>query len=189
MRLVRLGVPTRQGRVKKITLVTTLLDTLCWPVERLAALYARRWQIELYFDDLKTTLHMDMLSCRTPAMIRKELELHLIAYNLIRSLQGEAAVCCHVPLARLSFKGCLDTATRYSQVIAQIPVSHRKRRRALYANMLAVMAADPVPARPGRFEPRCRKRRPKPFPLMTLPRRVLQAAGVNHIPRPKHRKA
>jgi len=189
VRLVRFQAPTRQGGTKKIVLVTTLLDTLCWPVQRLAALYARRWQIELYFGSLKTTLHMDMLSCRTPAMIRKELEMHLIAYNLIRSLQGEAAVVCHVPLARLSFKGCLDTANRYSQVIAQLPVSHHKRRRSLYAHMLAVMAADQVPARPGRFEPRCRKRRPKPFPLMTQPRRVLQAARVDHIPNPKRRKA
>jgi hypothetical protein len=189
VRLIRFAAPTSRGGTKKIVLVTTLRDPLRWPVQRLAALYARRWQVELNFDDLKTTLHMDMLSCRTPAMIHKELEMHLIAYNLIRSLQGEAAVTCHVPLARLSFKGCLDTATRYSQVIAQLPVSHRKRRRALYAHMLAVMAADQVPARPGRFEPRCRKRRPKPFPLMTQPRRILQAAGVNHIPNQKPRKA
>lgn len=189
VRLVRFRVPTLQGRTKKVVLVTTLLDRLCWPVERLAALYARRWQIELYFDDLKTTLHMDMLSCRTPDMIYKELEMHLIAYNLIRSLQGEAAVSCHVPLARLSFKGCLDTALRYSQVIAQLPVSHRKRRLTMYAEMLAVMAADQVPARPDRFEPRCRKRRPKPYPLMTQPRRVLKAAGVDHIPVKNRRHA
>jgi len=169
VRLVRFRLPTR-GRTKKITLATTLLDPLRWPVERLAALYARRWQIELYFDDLKTTLHLD---------------LHLIAYNLIRSLQGEAAVGCHVPLERLSFKGCLDTACRYSQAIAQLPASHRQRRRALYAHMLAVMAADQVPERPGRFEPRCRKRRPKRYPLMTQPRRVLKAAGVDHLPNPK----
>ena len=187
VRLVRFRVPTRRGRIKKITLATTLLDPLRWPGERLAALYARRWQIELYFDDLKTTLHMDLLSCRTPAMIRKELEMHLIAYNLIRSLQGEAAVGCHVPLERLSFKGCLDTACHYSQAIAQIPASHRKRRRDMYAHMLTVMAADQVPERPDRFEPRCRKRRPKRYPLMTQPRRVLKAAAVDHLTNPKKR--
>ena len=184
VRLVRFRMPARGNRTKKITLATTLLDSLRWPVERLAALYARRWQIELYFDDLKTTLHMDLLSCRTPAMIRKELEMHFIAYNLIRSLQGEAAIVCHVPLERLSFKGCLDTACHYSQAIAQIPAAHRKRRRALYAHMLAVMAADQVPERPDRFEPRCRKRRPKRYPLMTQPRRVLKAAGVDHLTSP-----
>ena len=189
VRLVRFRVPTRHGRTQKIVLVTTLLDPRRWPVERLAALYARRWQIELNFDDLKTTLQMDLLSCRTPAMIHKELEMHLIAYNFIRSLQGEAAVCCHVPLARLSFKGCLDTAGRYSQAIAQLPVSHRKRRQTLYRQMLAVMAADQVPERPDRFEPRCRKRRPKNYPLMTQPRRVLKAAGVDRIPVKKRRKA
>lgn len=181
VRLVRFRLPTRRGRTQKITLATTRLNPLLWPVERLAALYARRWQIELYFDDLKTTLHMDMLSCRTPAMIRKELEMHLIAYNLIRSLQGEAAIVCHVPQERLSFKGCLATACHYSQAIAQIPASHRKRRRKMYAHMLAVMAADQVPERPDRFEPRCRKRRPKRYPLMTQPRRVLKAAGVDRL--------
>ena len=128
VRLVRFRVPTANGRCKKITLVTTLTDPWLWPLEVLASLYARRWKIELFFDDIKTTLHMEMLSCLTPAMVHKELEMHLIAYNLIRSIMGEAACACHAPLERLSFKGTLDTARQYSHTIAQIPASYRKRR-------------------------------------------------------------
>lgn len=182
LRLVRFRVPTAHGRSKKITLLTTLTDPLLWPLELLAALYARRWHIELYFDDIKTTLHLDMLSCLSPAMAHKELEMHLIAYNLIRSLMGETACVCHVPLDRLSFKGTLDTARQYSHTLAQIPRSHRQLRQAVYADMLAVIAEDLVPQRPDRFEPRCRKRRPKRYPLMTQPRPVLKAAHLDSIP-------
>ena len=184
VRLVRFRVPTAKGRCQKITLVTTLLDPILWSVKVLASLYARRWNIELYFDDIKTTLHLEMLSCRSPAMIHKELEMHLIAYNLIRSLMAEAASLCHAPLDRLSFKGTLDTARQYSQTIAQIPASYRKLRQQIYADMLAVIAEDQVPERPDRFEPRCHKRRPKAYPFMTRPRRELRAARVDHLPAP-----
>ncbi len=189
VRMVRFRVPTANGRSRKITLITTLTDPVLWPVELLAALYARRWNIELYLDDIKTTLHMDMLSCLTPPMIHKELEMHLIAYNLIRSIMGEAACVCHTPLDRLSFKGTLDTARQYSQIIAQVPVSHRKLRRAIYADMLAVVAEDQVPKRPDRFEPRCQKRRPKAYPFMKRPRRELRAARVDHLPARKKRRS
>jgi hypothetical protein len=182
VRLVRFRVLTANGRTKKITLVTTLTDPVLWPLELLAALYARRWKIELFLDDIKTTLHMDMLSCLSPAMIHKELEMHLIAYNLIRSIMGQAACVCHAPLDRLSFKGTLDTARQYSQIIAQVPPSHRKVRQAIYADMLAVIAEDQVPERPDRFEPRCLKRRPKRYPFMKRPRRELRAARLDHLP-------
>jgi hypothetical protein len=189
VRLVRFRVPTANGRCKKITLVTTLTDTVLWPLKLLAALYARRWKIELYFDDIKTTLHMEMLSCRTPAMIHKELEMHLIAYNLIRSIMSEAASACHAPLDRLSFKGTLDTARQYSHVIAQIPASSRKLRRQVYLDMLAVIAQDQVPERPDRFEPRCQKRRPKNYPFMNRPRRQLKAAAKDRLPSRKNCRA
>ena len=96
--------------------------------------------------------------------------MHLIAYNLIRAFMGESALTCHVSLERLSFKGTLDTARHYAQAIARIPASYRRRRKILYAEMLAVIASDPVPQRPDRYEPRCQKRRPKAYPFMTRPR-------------------
>lgn len=182
VRLVRFRAQTENGRCKTIILITTLLDPLLWPVELLAALYARRWHIELFLRHIKTTLQMEMLSCKSPDMVHKELEMHLIAYNLIRAFMGEAALSCHVPVERLSFKGTLDTAREYGQAMARIPASYRRRRQALYAQMLAVIAGDPVPDRPDRFEPRCQKRRPKAFPFMTRPRRQLKAARKDTLP-------
>ncbi len=174
IRLVRFRVPTANGRTQKIILATTLLDPLLWPVERLARIFGRRWQIELNFDDLKTTLQMDTLSCKTPAMIHKELELHLIAYNLVRWFMLQAALTADVPLYRLSFKGALDTLRHYSQTILRVPGSHGKRRRRLVLRMLEVITEDLLPDRPDRREPRCLKKRPKPYPWLTGPRRQMK---------------
>lgn len=179
VRLVRVRLTTKNGRCKTLTLVTTLTDPKAWPVWLLAALYARRWKIELYWDDIKTTLQMDMLSCHTPAMVHKELQMHFIAYNLIRSLMGEAALVGDVPLARISFKGTLDAALQYSRAMDKIPVRHRHRRRTLYLEMLATIASDLVPERPDRWEPRCQKRRPKAYPFMTRPRYLMKDSPKN----------
>jgi hypothetical protein len=78
-------------RATKIFLVTTLVDPKEYPVAELAGLYLRRWRVELFLRHLKTTLQMEMLSCKSPAMVHKELLLHLIAYNLIRCVMVEAA--------------------------------------------------------------------------------------------------
>jgi hypothetical protein len=145
-----------------------------WPKTKLSDLVARRWQVELNLDDLKTTLQMDVLSCRKPAMIHRELEMHLIAYNLNRAIMLEASVSCHAPLYRLSFKGTLDTVQEFSKSLARIPFSQTKKRQAIYKEMLATIAADLVPERPGRREPRCLKRRPKAYPFMTKPRRRMK---------------
>jgi len=174
VRIIRFQVSTRNGRGKKITLVTTLTDPVLWPAELLARLYARRWKIELYWDDIKTTLQMDMLSCKKPKMIEKEMEMHFIAYNLIRSLMAEAVVSCHGQLDRMSFKGTLDALEIYSPMISRLAICQRKRRTALYSQMLAAIALDELPLRPDRREPRCRKRRPKAYPLMTKPRSQMQ---------------
>jgi hypothetical protein len=170
VRMIRFQVSEKNGRAKEITLVTTLTDPVLWPAVLLARLYARRWKIELYWDDIKTTLQMDMLSCKTPKMIEKEMEMHFIAYNLIRSLMAEAVVTCHGQLDRMSFKGTLDALGIYSPLISKLALNQGKRRTALYSQMLAAIALDQLPLRPDRREPRCRKRRPKAYPLMTKPR-------------------
>jgi hypothetical protein len=176
VRMVRVRLRTSNSRCRTITLVTTLTDPKLWPVKLLAALYHRRWKIELYWDDIKTVLQMDMLSCKTPAMVHKEIQMHLIAYNLIRALMCEAALTAHVPLERVSFTGTRDAAYHYSQAIAKIPARHRQRRRKLYTEMLATIASAPVPERPDRREPRCQKRRPKAYPFMTRPRHLMEDA-------------
>ena len=99
------------------------------------------------------------------------------------------ALSCHVPVDRLSFKGTLHTACQFGAGMARIPASYHRRRKALYMQMLAVIAGNPVPQRPDRFEPRCLKRRPKPFPFMTRPRRELKAARKDTLTNPKSSRA
>jgi hypothetical protein len=176
LREVKVKLNEPKGRVKEVVLVTTLLDPKKWSRLALAQLLRRRWQVELNFDDLKTTLEMDHLSCLTPAMIHLELEMHLIGYNLTRALMLEASVTCQVPLWRLSFKGTLDTVREFSVSLVRMPISHRQKRQAVYQAMLATIAKDVVPERPGRREPRCLKRRPKAYPFMTKPRRKMKDA-------------
>lgn len=174
VREVKIKINDSGCRVKEIVLVTTLLDPKQWPKAKLAQLLRRRWQVELNLDDIKTTLQMDVLSCHTPAMIHRELELHLISYNLVRAIMLEASVTCNAPLYRLSFKGTLDTVVEFSRRLACMPLSQKKKRQTLYQEMLGIIAADLVPERPGRREPRCVKRRPKAYPSMTKPRHQMK---------------
>ena len=139
-------------------------------------LYGWRWQVELNFDDLKTTLQMGRLSCLKPAMIHRELEMHLIGYNLTRALMLEAAQHGQVPLYRLSFKGTIDTVREFSVSMVRVPLSQERKRQAIYREMLTTMAKDGVPERPGRREPRCQKRRPKAYPFLTKPRHKMKDA-------------
>jgi hypothetical protein len=151
-----------------VTLVTTLTDPDRYPAQALAQLYARRWRIELWFRDIKTTLGMETLRCRSPRMLHKELEMFLIAYNLLRALGLTAAVRAAVPPERMSFKGTVDAVDQYSLAISQ--TRSPKRQQALVDDLLRVLAADLVPERPGRREPRAVKRRPKSFDLLNKPR-------------------
>lgn len=174
LRLIRYPVTIPGFRSREIVLVTTLLDPVLYPVAELAALYARRWRIELFFRDIKTTMQMDLLSCRTPAMVYRELMMHLIAYNLIRCLMVQAASLYDADLERFSFKGAVDTLREFSPVIAQ--ARNRKQKDELIDVMLSALVKDLLPVRPGRVEPRVRKRRPKPYPLMHQSRRELKAS-------------
>jgi hypothetical protein len=173
LRLIRYPVRVPGFRSREIFLVTTLLDPGRYPAAELASLYLRRWGIELFFREIKVSLQMDVLSCKTPAQLAREIQMHWIAYNLVRCLMVEAATVCHQDLERISFKGTVDTLRHYSSVIAL--AKNRKQEVQLIGELLATLAEDQLPYRPHRVEPRVRKRRPKPFPLMHEPRRVLKA--------------
>lgn len=145
-------------------LVTTFLCPKETPKGVLKALYRRRWQVELDVRNVKTTLGMEHLRCRTPEMARKELWVSLLAYNLIRLLMAQAALLADQIPRQLSFKHTV-----------QVWISWHQRGGGSYDGVvmhgLLVLIAQPrVGLRPGRIEPRQRKRRPKPFPLMTKPR-------------------
>jgi hypothetical protein len=173
LRLIAYPVHIPGFRVRKIFLVTTLLDPITYPAVELAELYLRRWGVELFLRHIKTTLQMEMLSGKSPAVLQREILMHFIAYNLIRCLMVQAASISGHDLTRLSFKGSLDTVRHFSQVIAQAKT--RKQQNQLLTNMLSVLVNDLLPDRPHRVEPRTRKRRPKPFPLMHQSRRQFKA--------------
>jgi hypothetical protein len=139
LRVVRCRLNRKGFRTRQVTLVTTLLDSTRYPVAALAQLYYRRWEVELSLRNLKTTLQMEHLSCKTPANVERELRMHFLVHNLARRLMLEAARRHRVTWGRMSFAGAL--------------------------------AADAVPDRPGRREPRAVKRRPKPYPRLMCHRR------------------
>jgi hypothetical protein len=157
-------------RTKSVTLVTTLLDAEAYPAEALAELYLKRWRMELWLGDIKTTLDMDMLRTKTPA--RAELAMFLVGYNLIRTVMLDAAEMTKGRLEQLSFKSAL---VRLRLWCARLGRGREVVAWLLgYKPMLDDLARDLNPHRPGRYEPRVVKRRPKPFPRMMQPRRVLR---------------
>jgi hypothetical protein len=169
VRVLRFQLKVKGFRPESVTLVTTLINAETYPAQEVAQLYARRWKIELWFRDIKTSMGMEELRCKRPAMVHKELEMFLIAYNLIRAFMTEASAIHDVPLDRISFKGTVDATRQFSIAIAQ--ARSKKKQQELLATLLASLAKDALPDRPGRREPRAVKRRPKPFPLLNKHRR------------------
>ena len=173
VREVRYDLVANGFRPLSITLATTLLDPGKYPAEDLAALYFRRWEIEVDFCHIKITMGMDVLRGRTPDIVRKEIWTHLIAYNLIRSLMWEASKTRGVSPLRISFKGSIQQVAARSDLYS---VSGSVRKRTVFDSLLDSIADQLVPFRPFRVEPRVRKRRPKNYRLMTRPRAELKAA-------------
>jgi Transposase DDE domain len=169
VRILRFTATIRGFRSRRITLVATLLDPKLFPAQELVGLYARRWRLELCLRDLKTTLGMEALRCKTPDMAEKELLAYLVAHNLIRCVMAEAVGRDPVDLERVSFKGSVDALRQYSAAIAQ--ARNREMRHQLWEDLLRNLVRDLVRKRPQRTEPRAVKRRPKPYPLLNQPRR------------------
>jgi hypothetical protein len=180
LRLLRYRVETPGFRTEEVTLVTTLLDAVAFPAAALAELYAQRWSIELHFREIKTLLGLDVLRCLTPAMVRKEIAMHRVAYNLVRALMQRAALRHDVPLARLSFKGTLDSLHHFADAM-QALLGRPRRSQQLLEELLRTIAHDLLPERPDRVEPRAKKRRAKNYHLLTKPR------GQMHVPPHRNR--
>jgi hypothetical protein len=168
VRIIRFTATIRGFRHRRITLVTTLLDPKLYPAEQLIGLYARRWRLELCLRDLKTTLGMEQLRCKTPNLAEKELLMYLLAHNLIRCLMAEAVARHQGELERVSFKGAVDALRQYSAAMAC--ARGRKIRDLLWDDLLVSLVRDALPHRPNRLEPRAVKRRPKNFAWLTKPR-------------------
>ena len=143
VRIIQFTITEKGFRSQQIVLVTTLLDPVLYPAEELKAVYLRRWKIELCLRDLKTTLGLEALRCKSPAMARKELHTYLIAHNLMRSIMLHAALRHDTPIERLSFKGALDSFRQYA--IAFSRSQSRKLQHQLWADLLSNIAADKLP--------------------------------------------
>lgn len=170
VREITVEISTPGFRTTSITIATSLLDPRQFPAEAFAQLYRRRWMAELFLRDLKTTMGMDMLRCKSPGMIHKELTMHFIAYNLLRTAMLEAARQTTVPPESIGFKAGLATTRQWAPLFAGLHNRPRKHA-ALYKKMLQTIAANQISHRPDRNEPRAKKRRPKNYPLLTQPRR------------------
>jgi Transposase DDE domain len=181
LRQIRMRVAYKGCRTRTIVLVTTLLDPITYPAEAIRALYMERWSVELHFREIKIVMALDILRCMSPAMVEKELLVHLIAYNLVRSLMQHAALRHRVDLRRISFKGTLDTLRQFADVVHAADRRPRKQANLLDA-MLAILARDLVPHRPNRSEPRAKKRRPKNYQVLNKPRRKM--GNLPHRNRP-----
>lgn len=165
VREVRVHVEQKGFRTRELVVVTTLLDPERYLAAEIATLYRRRWQAELNLRSLKTVLQMDHLRCKTPHRVRNEFYMHLIAYNLIRRVMAVAAFRAEVEPWTVSFKGTMQTLNHLLPVLST-NVSTVDWCEAV----LEAVATHVVGNRPDRFEPRVKKRRPKPYKLMTEPR-------------------
>ena len=169
----------REVKVAHQVLVTTLVNHRQVTKHELSALYGRRWNIELDLRNLKTTCGMDVLRCQTPQMNDKQLWVHLLAYNVIRLLMAQAACKAGVDPRALSFKHMVQLWTEWT---ARGLCAAQDNQR-----LFVLIAQSKVGHRHGRIEPRMRKRRPKPYPWLKVPRaqarRQVQRHG--HACRPK----
>jgi len=157
-------------RVRIFIVVTTLLDTDAITKDDLATLYRARWNAELDLRSLKETLQMDVLRCKTPELVRKELWTHILAYNLIRTIMAQAANTQGIEPRSISFKGTVQTLQAFQPVISLLGEEDAAFRQTVYEQLLSAIATHRVADRPDRYEPRRRKRRPKPYDRLMKPR-------------------
>ncbi|MDF1816570.1 MAG: IS4 family transposase [Verrucomicrobiales bacterium] len=178
MRLIRTKGPDRDGKQRTLYIVTTLLDHIEYPAEEITSLYAHRWEIELRFRDIKTTMGMEMLRTKTPEMIKREILMHMIAYNVVRLLMLKAGNLYGVNHRRVSFKGTIQILEEAR--INFINIADKPRLRAGAKEALLGEIAEQIMAdRPGRNEPRKKKRRPKPYGWISKPRHQYFSSFTN----------
>lgn len=171
LREIRFFINIKGYRTQVVTLVTTLLDHTIYTKELLAQLYGFRWQVEIDFRHLKTTMKMEHIPSKTPDMVRKEFYVHLLAYNLIRATLLESGIEYGVHPLRLSFKGAIQHTLNFIPILALINTDYR---HFTYITMLRIISHSKLPERPFRVEPRMIRRRTKVFPYLKLPRKKVR---------------
>lgn len=165
LRELKYTITEKGKRTKEVILITTLLEAEVYTQQELADLYNIRWRAEIDLRSLKSVMEMDVLRCKTPEMVRKEVWAHLLAYNLIRTVIAKAAEAHDREPYQISFKGALQTINAFREYMLMDLTSD------WYEELLKAIAYHEVGNRPGRYEPRARKRRPKTYKLLQIPRR------------------
>jgi hypothetical protein len=160
-------------KVKPITVVTTLTDPETYSKQDIASLYGRRWNVELDIEAIKQTLGLDHVRCKTPGMVRRELWVTLLAYNLVRKVIATSAATHDKQPRRLGFALACQTILSSWMLLSTGSCTNAP---AMHSTTLAHIAANEVANRPGRIEPRVLKRRRHRYPLMQGPRDQLRAA-------------
>jgi hypothetical protein len=181
VREIRFRVGQPGFRTRWIAVVTTLLDPEQASKAELASLYRARWNNELDLRSIKVTLQMDMLRCKTPELVRKEIWTHVLAYNLIRTVMAQAAAREDVPPRSISFKATLQVLEAFQPLIDHRADRSDAHREALYRQILRAIAIHRVADRPDRFEPRMAKRRPKRYDRLTRPRREIKLRMLKRV--------
>jgi Transposase DDE domain len=172
MRQVSVDARGKDNRAEQFKVVTTILDAAI-DGSQIGELYERRWDGEVDIRSIKSTMKMDILRCKTPEMVRKEIWAHLLAYNLLRTVMAVAANENDVEPRKVSFKGAKQALTAFAP---KLEAARPEQRAKLVDAMLKAVAYQRVGNRPGRWEPRARKRRPKPSKRLGQTRRVARLA-------------
>lgn len=159
----------RQVRDRDWRITTTLTDPVAVSAAEIAWLYRQRWQIELDLRSIKCAMQMDILRCKTPPMVKKEIAAHLLGYNLIRVAMSQAARSRRCMPRQLSFAAARRAVACWQQTLRHDPHTPFANAR---QSLLKRIAYCRIPYRPNRIEPRAVKRRPKPYPLLTVPRSI-----------------
>jgi hypothetical protein len=180
VREFEIEIESRNGGKEKAVVVTTIIDETV-PQKEISDLYWARWNCELDIRSIKHSLHMDVLRCKTPEMILKEIWAHMLAWNLLRGVIVESAKRHDAMPRQLSVKGAMQAVESFTPAMMSIDGNEE-----IYHAMLATVSAHRVADRPGRLEPRFKKRRPVWPHYMTIPRseskRRLAAAGKSSPP-------
>lgn len=182
VREVRVLVRQPGFRTQTVIVVTTLLDHREYSQDDLAQLYRARWNAEIDLKSLKQTMQMDVLRCKTPDLVRKEVWTHMLAYNLIRTMIAQAAAKHGFAPRTISFKGAIQSLEAFQPVIAMEGERSATIRHHLYQQLLDAIATHRVADRPDRFEPRLRKRRPKHYGFLRKTRAETKREMAKRFP-------
>lgn len=157
----------REFKVNGSIYVTTFLNSKKYHKKELSIIYERRWDVEINLKNIKATMNMDFLTCKTPEMVRKEIGVHFLAYNFIRIIIAESCSKHDALPWKISFKGTVQLMHAFMPHFANVA---QKKNKEIYAELMRLIVTNKVGNRPGRIEPRAVKRRPKAFPSLSKPR-------------------